>query len=39
VSQADPVRVLVVGDPYRPAGIFTSALAGLGDAVALEAAP
>jgi hypothetical protein len=31
VSQAHPVRVLVVGDPYMPAGIFASALAGLGD--------
>jgi D-3-phosphoglycerate dehydrogenase len=29
------VRVLVVGDPYMPAGIFTSALAGLGDAIAV----
>jgi D-3-phosphoglycerate dehydrogenase / 2-oxoglutarate reductase len=47
VSQADPVRVLVVGDVYMPAGIFTGALADLGDAVAvtelqiggIEAAP
>jgi hypothetical protein len=35
VSQADPVRVLVVGDPYMPAGMFTSVLAGLGDSVAV----
>jgi D-3-phosphoglycerate dehydrogenase len=47
VSQVDPVRVLVVGDVYMPAGIFTRALADLGDAVAvtelqiggIEAAP
>jgi lactate dehydrogenase-like 2-hydroxyacid dehydrogenase len=31
VSQAHPVRVLVVGDPYMPAGAFASALAGLGE--------
>jgi D-3-phosphoglycerate dehydrogenase / 2-oxoglutarate reductase len=35
VSQAHPVRVLVVGDPYMPAGIFASALAGLGDTAAV----
>ena len=35
MSQADPVRVLVVGDPFMPASIFTSALADLGDTVAL----
>ena len=35
MSQADPVRVLVVGDPYLPAGIFASALAGLGDTAAV----
>jgi D-3-phosphoglycerate dehydrogenase / 2-oxoglutarate reductase len=35
VNQADPVRVLVVGDPYMPASIFTSALAGLGGSVAV----
>ena len=47
MSQADPVHVLVVGDVYMPAGIFTRALADLGDAVAvtelqiggIEAAP
>jgi D-3-phosphoglycerate dehydrogenase len=35
VSQAEPVRVLAVGDPFMPAGSFTSALAALGDAVAV----
>jgi D-3-phosphoglycerate dehydrogenase / 2-oxoglutarate reductase len=35
VTQADPVRVLVVGDPYMPAGVFTAALAGLGDTVSV----
>jgi len=35
VSQADPVRVLVVGDPYMSASIFSRALAGLGDTVAV----
>jgi D-3-phosphoglycerate dehydrogenase / 2-oxoglutarate reductase len=35
VSPADPVRVLVAGDAYMPAGIFTAALAGLGDAIAV----
>ena len=34
-TMAGPVRVLVVGDAYMPAGIFTSALAGLGAAVAV----
>jgi D-3-phosphoglycerate dehydrogenase / 2-oxoglutarate reductase len=29
VSRADPVRVLVVGDPFMPAATFTAALAGL----------
>jgi D-3-phosphoglycerate dehydrogenase / 2-oxoglutarate reductase len=33
VSQAGPLRVLVVGDPYMPASIFTSAFTGLGEAV------
>jgi D-3-phosphoglycerate dehydrogenase / 2-oxoglutarate reductase len=33
VTQADQVRVLVVGDSYMPAGVFTAALAGLGDLV------
>jgi hypothetical protein len=28
VSRADPVRVLVAGDPCRPASIITSALIG-----------
>jgi D-3-phosphoglycerate dehydrogenase len=35
VTQADPVRVLVVGDSYMPAGLFTAALAGLGDTVSV----
>jgi D-3-phosphoglycerate dehydrogenase len=35
VTQADPVRVLVVGDSYMPAGVFTAALAGLGDSVSV----
>jgi hypothetical protein len=29
VTQADPVRVLAVGDGYLPAGVFTAALARL----------
>ena len=33
MTGADPVRVLAVGDPFMPAGLFTAALAGLGDAV------
>ena len=33
MSHADPVRVLVVGDPFMPAGIFSRAFAELGDAV------
>jgi hypothetical protein len=33
VTQAGPVRVLVVGDSYMPTGVFTAALAGLGDLV------
>jgi D-3-phosphoglycerate dehydrogenase / 2-oxoglutarate reductase len=35
VTQADPVRVLVVGDSYMPAGVFTAALAGLGDLISV----
>jgi D-3-phosphoglycerate dehydrogenase / 2-oxoglutarate reductase len=35
VSQAGPVRVLAVGDPFMPAGMFTRAFGGLGDAVAV----
>ena len=31
---AKPVGVLAVGDAFMPAGLFTAALAGLGDAVA-----
>jgi D-3-phosphoglycerate dehydrogenase len=30
-----PVRVLVVGDSYMPAGVFTAALADLGDTVSV----
>ncbi|HTS96632.1 MAG TPA: NAD(P)-dependent oxidoreductase [Streptosporangiaceae bacterium] len=33
MTRADPVRVLVVGDPYMPAAIFAAALARLGDAI------
>jgi D-3-phosphoglycerate dehydrogenase len=33
VTQAGPVRVLVVGDWYMPTGVFTAALAVLGDLV------
>jgi D-3-phosphoglycerate dehydrogenase / 2-oxoglutarate reductase len=36
VTQDGPVRVLVVGDAYMPASIFTSALAGLGAAVSVD---
>ena len=35
MSRTGPVRVLAVGDPYMPASIFSRALAGLGDAVAV----
>jgi D-3-phosphoglycerate dehydrogenase / 2-oxoglutarate reductase len=35
VTQADPVRVLVVGDSYMPAGVFATALGGLGDTVSV----
>jgi D-3-phosphoglycerate dehydrogenase / 2-oxoglutarate reductase len=35
VSQAEPVRVLAVGDPFMPVSAFTDALAALGDAVAV----
>ena len=35
MTQADPVRVLVVGDSYMPAGVFTAALAGLGDLISV----
>jgi D-3-phosphoglycerate dehydrogenase / 2-oxoglutarate reductase len=33
VTQAGPLRVLAVGDAYMPVGVFTAALAGLGDTV------
>jgi len=36
VSHPDPVRVLVVGDPYMPVPAFAPALAGLGTAVAVS---
>ena len=35
MTRADPVRVLAVGDPFMPAGLFTAALARLGDAVSV----
>ncbi len=35
MSQAGPARVLVVGDAYMPASVFTGAFAVLGDAVAV----
>jgi D-3-phosphoglycerate dehydrogenase len=35
VTLAKPVGVLAVGDPFMPAGLFTAALAGLRDAVAV----
>lgn len=35
MTPAGPVRVLVAGDSYMPASIFTRALARLGDAVAV----
>ncbi len=33
MTQAGPVRVLAVGDSYMPAGVFTAALAKLGEQV------
>jgi D-3-phosphoglycerate dehydrogenase / 2-oxoglutarate reductase len=33
VSSPDPVRVLVIGDPYMPASAYAEPLAGLGDMV------
>ncbi len=35
MTGADPVRALAAGDPFMPAGLFTAALAGLGDAVSV----
>jgi D-3-phosphoglycerate dehydrogenase len=35
VTLPAPLRILVVGDSYMPAGVFTAALAALGDAVAV----
>jgi D-3-phosphoglycerate dehydrogenase len=35
VTQADPVRVLVVGDSYMPADVFTAALGRLGGTVSV----
>jgi len=34
VSQTEPLRILAVGDPFMPAGVFRRALDDLGDAVA-----
>jgi len=31
VSSTDPVRVLVIGDPYMPSSAYAEPLAGLGD--------
>jgi hypothetical protein len=39
VSHVHPVRVLVVGDPHMPAGIFASTLAGLGDTAVVTELP
>ncbi|HET9894034.1 MAG TPA: NAD(P)-dependent oxidoreductase [Streptosporangiaceae bacterium] len=36
MTRADAVRVLVVGDPYMPATVYTQALARLGDDVAVS---
>jgi D-3-phosphoglycerate dehydrogenase len=33
VSSTDPVRVLVIGDPYMPSSAYAEPLAGLGDMV------
>ena len=35
MTRADLVRVLAVGDPFMPAGVFTAALARLGGAVSV----
>ena len=35
MTRAGPVRVLAVGDPFMPAGLFTAALAGLRGGVAV----
>ena len=35
MSNAEPLRVLAVGDPFMPASAFTRALHDLGDAVAI----
>jgi D-3-phosphoglycerate dehydrogenase / 2-oxoglutarate reductase len=35
MTEADPVRVLAVGDPFMPAGLFGAALGRLGGAVAV----
>jgi D-3-phosphoglycerate dehydrogenase len=37
MSRPDPVRVLVIGDPYMPASVYTPFLAGLGDKIAVTA--
>jgi D-3-phosphoglycerate dehydrogenase len=36
VSHPDPVRVLLVGDAYMPASVFTGAFTGLGGAVTVS---
>ena len=33
MSSTDPVRVLVIGDPYMPSSAYAEPLAGLGDLV------
>ena len=33
MSSTDPVRVLVIGDPYMPSSAYAEPLAGLGDMV------
>jgi len=36
MSRPDPVRVLVVGDPYMPASVYAPFLASLGDGIAAD---
>jgi len=36
MSRPDPVRVLVVGDPYMPASVYAPFLAGLGGRIAVD---
>jgi len=35
MNRPDPIRVLVIGDPYMPASAYAQFLAGLGDKVAV----